>query len=101
MDCNNCEDKFKCEYYMSDYPGSSDLWKANRLCDNAEEKQKFSWIPCSKKLPTKRGDYLVTCDDGTVCIWWFVVEGDLKVWQIRLCDCKPIAWMSLPEPYND
>lgn len=100
MKCNSCNDKFRCDFYMHDYPGSGSLWKSKKLCEEREDKNRYKWTLCSERLPKEKGDYLVTCDDGTVCIWWFVIEGDLKVWQTRLCDCKPIAWMPLPEPYD-
>lgn len=69
--------------------------------DIIKEQPKFSeWIPCSEHLPKEKGEYLVTCDDGSICKWWFVIEDDLKLWATRPYSCKPIAWMPLPSPYN-
>lgn len=66
-----------------------------------EEQPKIcEWIPCSERLPKEKGEYLVTCDDGSICIWWFVIENDLKLWATMPYSCKPIAWMSLPEPFK-
>lgn len=39
MDCNNCNDKLKCEFYMKDYPGSGDLWRAKKRCKELEKKE--------------------------------------------------------------
>lgn len=39
MDCSNCNDKLKCEFYMKDYPGSGDLWRAKKLCEEMEKKE--------------------------------------------------------------
>ena len=38
MNCNDCEEKLKCEFYMKDYPGSGDLWSAKKLCEEREKK---------------------------------------------------------------
>lgn len=37
MNCNDCEEKLKCEFYMKDYPGSGDLWRAKKLCVEREK----------------------------------------------------------------
>ena len=37
MNCNDCEEKLKCEFYMKDYPGSGDLWRAKKLCIEKEK----------------------------------------------------------------
>lgn len=33
MECRFCKDRTKCEYAMTDYPGSGDHWKAKRYCE--------------------------------------------------------------------
>lgn len=58
-----------------------------------------TWIPCRERLPEEKGDYLVTCNDGKVRVWWFVVEEDFKCWRIGVHKLKPIAWQPLPQPY--
>lgn len=39
MDCNNCNDKLKCEFYMKDYPDSGDLLRAKKRCEELEKKE--------------------------------------------------------------
>ena len=63
-------------------------------------KDNNGWIPCSEKLPEEKGDYLVTCNDGKVRVWWFVVGEDFKCWRIGVHTLKPIAWQPLPEPFK-
>lgn len=52
------------------------------------------WIPCSERLPERSGYYLVTGRQGMVnkCLYrdgyWYG-------------NCTVIAWMPLPEPYED
>ena len=69
-----------------------------------------SWIPCSKRLPDKEGDYLVTLlDDGRTWVkialwnetfggrWQAVLYNDVDYSDIS----NVIAWMPLPEPYRE
>lgn len=44
MDCSNCNDRFKCEFYMSDYPGSGNLWRAKKLCKELEKKELYEHV---------------------------------------------------------
>ena len=44
MDCNSCDDNLKCEFYMKDYPGSGDLWRAKKLCEEKEKKMLLDHI---------------------------------------------------------
>lgn len=52
------------------------------------------WIPCSERLPEKKGFYLVTTEErkkATMGFYediWFKAE-------------KVIAWMPMPEPYRE
>ena len=70
------------------------------------------WIPCSERLP-KEEDYreCMECLDGAV--WYYTSRKTMglgyyyystKQWS-TICDMKPdgkvIAWMSLPEPYQE
>ena len=69
------------------------------------------WIPCSKKLPEKYGNYLATMDDGDVqeCTYspekntpfmrggWSTCEADGIVY---LNIAEVIAWTPLPEAYK-
>jgi len=36
-ECRFCKDRTKCEYAMNDYPGSGDLWKAEKYCEKNEK----------------------------------------------------------------
>lgn len=67
-----------------------------------------NWILCSKRLPDKEGDYLVTLlDDGRTWVeialwnetfggrWQAVLYNDVDYSDIS----NVIAWMPLPEPY--
>ena len=55
------------------------------------------WIPLADKEPTEEGEYLVTFDDGFVVTTGYY-DGDFELW----ADAgEPIAWMPLPEPYEE
>ena len=56
MNCNKCEDKFKCEFYMKDYPGSGDLWKANKFC---KEKEKLDYCELREEIHKALCDFLL------------------------------------------
>lgn len=36
-ECRFCKDKTKCEFAMNDYPGSGDLWKAEKYCEKIQK----------------------------------------------------------------
>lgn len=59
------------------------------------------WIPCSERLPEKKGFYLVTGNNGLVYKWFFIIDCDEKYWLSQNPNLKPIAWMPLPEPYKE
>ena len=68
-----------------------------------------NWIPCSERLPDKRGDYLVTLRGNgepwvEIALWNETFGGR---WQMVLYNdvdysdiSNVIAWMPLPEPYQ-
>lgn len=58
------------------------------------------WIRCDNDLPKEKGDYLVSCSDNIVRIWWFVVSDVYTGWKFGLDDIKIIAWQPKPEPYK-
>ena len=70
------------------------------IVNQLAEEHNNGWIPCSERLPEEKGDYLVTCNDGKVRIWWFVVEGDFRQWLSGVHQLKPIAWQPLPQTYK-
>ena len=76
---------------------SAKLASANM--ERSEQHYNDGWILCSERLPSEKGDYLVTCNDGKVRVWWFVVEKDFKCWLRGVNQLKPIAWQPLPQPY--
>ena len=54
------------------------------------------WIPCSRELPKKDGDYLVTTHSGQIARYIFIGGSSEEYW--RRC---ATAWMSLPTPYRE
>lgn len=62
------------------------------------------WIPCSERLPSEDGNYLITVEDlrlghigeHTVTMADFYAKG--KKWN-SIVDV--IAWMPLPKPYRE
>lgn len=61
------------------------------------------WMPCSKRLPDKEGEYIVTDDAGgmaTVETDEFYYDEDTgePSW---LFSQNVTAWMPLPEPYKE
>ena len=76
------------------------------------------WIPCSERLPSENGTYLVSVNDdeedfGFVIDAWFNVDvplffGDkgwtpLNEWYDIADEIRPriVAWMPLPEAYKE
>lgn len=64
------------------------------------------WIPCSERLPSERGDYLVTFPlcDGEPCVYMLsfnkgkFYETDDEWGDVQYVDVT--AWMPLPEPWK-
>ena len=58
------------------------------------------WIPCSERLPEKDGRYLVTCRNwGAWTVDWNIWHNEPK--QSWVYEQGVIAWMPLPEPYQE
>lgn len=65
----------------------------------------MKWIPCSERLPSEKGEYLVTYHP----CYWDKVEEDAKVgidtfrgkstWAKKKYQ-RVIAWQPLPQPYT-
>ena len=53
------------------------------------------WIPCSRELPKKDGDYLVTTHSGQIARYIFIGGSSEEYW--RRC---ATAWMPLPKPWK-
>lgn len=90
----NCS---SCEYYAS----AEEEKEAMQMAVSALKKQEEDrWIPVSKDLPKKNGDYIVTCE---VC-------GERYVEESFFCRCENggmfwtsqnvIAWQPRIEPYT-
>lgn len=63
---------------------------------DVDNKKSDGWTPCSKKLPEKKGAYLVMVKDFGMTIAVFSeVENNMHV------DENIVAWHSLPEPYKE
>ena len=68
------------------------------------------WIPCSERLPSKNGDYLVTLENGVVKIlgysttqrttypkgFYHIKDG----FSWRQMQNPVVAWMPLPKPWK-
>ena len=98
------EEKAKRFYDYDAVIGEKNVWsKAISIVNELAEEYKVSeiptgWIPCSERLPSKAGDYLV-CSKGTVWTanyywntWWSVEK------KVRFTDIE--AWQPLPAPYQ-
>ena len=57
------------------------------------------WIPVSKRLPEKSGNYLV-CGKNVIWICEFLDLGMVKGWSNPAENPVVEAWMELPEPYQ-
>lgn len=61
---------------------------------------KMNWIPVSKALPKESGEYLVTMPYGFVIILNYSTKH--KAFNTDFENNIPvIAWMPLPEPYEE
>lgn len=70
--------------------------KSYRMGYQAGYKAAQRWIPCSKELPKKNGDYYVTTHDGQITRYMFIKGMSEEYWM----RCA-IAWRPLPEPYKE
>ena len=88
-----------CQMYLSHF----DKQEKEAITTAIEILQKFDWVDVNEELPKKSGDYLVTCNDGNIHRWWFVIDDNLnlKCWKPEATDVKPIAWMPLPKRYEN
>ena len=83
----------------------ADAVKALPSADRPQE-----WIPCSERLPSENGDYLVTLENGVVKIlgysttqrttypkgFYYIKDG----FSWRQTQNPVVAWMPLPEPWK-
>ena len=86
------------------YPGEFEEMTEEDLCylmcgKAEEEPYEFEWIDVQNMLPSKSGDYLVTTENGYVCIAKFWKGMNENSWSGRFKHCV-IAWGDLPKPYR-
>lgn len=73
-------------------------WKAKGFpCDDYMAEQR--WIPCSERLPDGRlnKSYLVQDKDGRRAVGTYTNWG----WMFGYYMNDPVAWMPLPDPYEE
>lgn len=77
-----------------------DIWELNfdeiREVINALPAADPQWTPCSKGLPKKDGDYLVTTNDGQITRWLYIKGLSDEFWMSCVA-----AWMPMPKPYRE
>ena len=72
-------------------------WYAEQIKKMPSAQPEPHWIPCSERLPTKVGDYLVTNYNGQIARYIYMDTDSSKEYWVRCA----IAWMPLPEPYAE
>ena len=87
-------------------------WARNTIADLPSAQQNQRWIPCSERLPDKKGKYLCTVHYAVPPYHMFHPELDMYVDEISIQEFKGaengnvafidsvVAWMPLPEPYK-
>lgn len=108
------------EAFTGDDAGSefADMIERAETIDIGKGDKIMEWIPCTERLPEKSGQYLVTRKFNALSSLWdkvgIVNYSDLmglkkeKIWwtgnvgksDFEKCD-DVIAWMPLPEPYEE
>ena len=58
------------------------------------------WIPVSKELPEEGIRVLLCYELGEMACGWNE-DGNLRSWDDYICFGDPIAWMYLPEQYEE
>lgn len=85
--------------------------EALKETDNVPDKNVGEWIPCSERLPDKKGRYLCTVDAEYHNVREmmydpdeFISEEDRSIWKdtdgYRVFNWFVIAWMPMPKPYK-
>lgn len=93
-----CSEQFYTEGYNEGY-------------EEATKKYKQNWIPCSERLPDKDCRVLMTIMDGLFekdgykryrkVLSGRYVDGEFYVEFATYATCIPLAWMPLPDPYDE
>ena len=78
------------------------------VCDGCDDVKVLSalpsadaeWIPCSERLPSESGWYLITVQgcEKVADMEWYYSEWD--AWNGVSSEQQVIAWMPLPKPYK-
>lgn len=73
--------------------------KANQIIHDALSAE-AEWIPCSERLPSESGWYLITVQgcEKVADMEWYYSEWD--AWNGVSSEQQVIAWMPLPKPYK-
>jgi len=65
------------------------------------EEIKQEWIPCSERLPSEIGYYLVTTDGSHNSVIDIAEYNDWETGELRwFKSSKVLAWMPLPKPWK-
>lgn len=99
MDLINRQDAIDALLEWYETPKNQDAVDVIRNVSSAQQ-----WIPCSKRLPEKEGQYLVTLDFA----WgkeiemgdWFIFEDGHGEW-VNPNSHVTVAWMELPTPWKE
>lgn len=95
-------------YYSDDFIKGFECGTQRQF--EADKVDMLIWIPCSERLPSENGDYLVTLENGVVKIlgysttqrttypkgFYYIEDG----FSWRQMQNPVVAWMPLPEPWK-
>ena len=79
---------------------------ADTIAQLEEKLAEREWIPCSERLPSKDGQYLVYMDYGEMDVYMWA-EGWNCIRRLNGMVTREyeingiVAWMPLPEPYRE
>ena len=88
--------------YKDTAPDCSCAVEHRQLADWLRELQRYQWIPCSERLPSKNGTYIATYEwvglSGTNYTEVDFIDYERGRWQRNFGTV--IAWMPLPKAYE-
>ena len=76
------------------------MWLSKEICNIIDLQQKTDWIPCSERLPSEKGEYLICDDKGNVYESSLYVGSYGCSWLVKTATDEVIAWQPLPQPYK-
>ena len=68
----------------------------NLAIETLKKQSNGVWIPCSERLPSENGEYLICDDKGKIYESTYFFGS----WLIRTSTLEVIAWQPLPTPYK-